>query len=101
MKWLSAPERTGDKKLRDYAVRRFGRLKEKLLKSAKSVMDKITKSLHEPERKRENLEQVREKARESIKDRLARGKTEADRLNRERMEHGDRISPAAKKNKEI
>ena len=97
-RWLSAPERTADKKLRDYAVRRLGALKEKLIKSAKATVQKVTDSLQEPEHRQKNLEQVREKARESIKDRLARGKTEADRLNRKRME---RISPTAKKDMEI
>ena len=97
-RWLSAPERTADKKLRDYAVRRLGALKEKLIKSAKATVHKVTDSLQEPEHRQKNLEQVREKARESIKDRLARGKTEADRLNRERME---RISPTIKKDMEI
>lgn len=61
-------------------------------------MQKVTDSLQEPEHRQKNLEQVREKARESIKDRLARGKTEADRLNRERME---RIRPTIKKDMEI
>ena len=97
-RWLSAPERTADKKLRDYAVRRLGALKEKFIKSAKATVQKVTDSLQEPEHRQKNLEQVREKARESIKDRLARGKTEADRLNRERME---RISSKAKKDMEI
>ncbi len=34
-------------------------------------MEKITKSLQEPERKRENLEQVKEKARVSVKEKLS------------------------------
>ena len=97
-RWLSAPERTADKKLRDYAVRRLGALKEKLIKSAKATVHKVTDSLQEPEHRQKNLEQVREKARESIKDRLARGKTEADRQNRERME---RIRPTTKKDMEL
>ena len=46
-KWLSAPGRTDDKKLRDYAVRRLGTLKEKFLKSAKGInplrgLEKVT-----------------------------------------------------------
>ena len=100
-RWLSAPERTDDKKLRDYAVRRLGVLREKFIKSAKAIVLKVTESLQEPEHRQKNLEQVRENARESIKDRLARGKTEADRLNRERMEYRDRISPKTKKDMEI
>ena len=77
-KWLSAPERTDEKKLRDYAVRRLGTLKEKFLKSAKGIMEKITKSLQEPERKKENLEQVRERARISLKAQLSANKKLVD-----------------------
>ncbi len=80
-KWLSAPERTDDKKLRDYAVRRLGTLKEKFLKSAKGLMEKVTKSLQEPERKQENLEQVKEKARISLKAQLSAKQKEADAYN--------------------
>ena len=76
-------------------------LKEKFMKSAKTIVQKVTESLREPEHRQNNLEQVKEKARESIKDRLARGKTEADRMNRERMERRDRISPTIKKDMEI
>ena len=48
-----------------------------------------------------NKEQIKERARESIRDRLARGKTEADRANRERMERRDGIRPVTKKDMEI
>ena len=61
-RWLSAPERTADKKLRDYAVRRLGALKEKFIKSAKATVQKVTNTLQEPEHRQKNLEQVREKA---------------------------------------
>ena len=73
-KWLSAPERTADKKLRDYAVRRLETLKEKFVKSAKGIMEKITKSLQEPERKQKNLEQVKTTARISLKAQLSANK---------------------------
>ena len=73
-KWLSASERTADKKLRDYAVRRLETLKEKFMKSAKGIMEKVTKSLQEPERKQENLEQVKATARISLKAQLSANK---------------------------
>ena len=73
-KWLSASERTADKKLRDYAVRRLETLKEKFMKSAKGIMEKVTKSLQEPERKQENLEQVKTTARISLKAQLSANK---------------------------
>ena len=65
------------------------------------MLGKVQSALQKPEVSRANKEQIKEMARESIKDRLARGKTEADRLNRERMEYRDRISPETKKDMEI
>ena len=73
-KWLSASERTADKKLRDYAVRRLETLKEKFVKSTKGIRGKVTKSLQEPERKQENLEQVKTTARISLKAQLSANK---------------------------
>jgi len=78
LKWLSAPERTDNKKLRNYAVGRLETLKEKFLRSAKGIMEKATKSLQEAERKQENLKQVREKARVSLKAQLSARQKEAD-----------------------
>lgn len=98
-KWLSAPERTDNKKLRNYAVRRLGNLREKFLKSAKSInplrgLEKITKSLQEPERKRENLEQVKEKARISVKAKLS---TNIKRVDDYKSQHyGTNIKQAVK-----
>ena len=77
-KWLSAPERTDDKKLRNYAVRHLETLKEKFLKSAKGIMEKVAKSLQEPERKKENLEQVKERARISLKAQLSANQKRVD-----------------------
>ena len=77
-KWLSAQERTADKKLRDYAVRRLETLKEKFVKSAKRIMENVTKSLQEPERKQENLEHVKTTARVSLKAQLSANKKHVD-----------------------
>ena len=77
-KWLSAPERTDNEKMRQYAVRRLETLKEKFVKSAKAIMEKVTKSLQEPERKQENLEQVKTTARISLKAQLSANKKYVD-----------------------
>ncbi len=77
-KWLSAPERTADKKLRDYAVRRLETLREKFQKSAKGIMEKVTKSLQESEQKQEKLEQVKTTARISLKAKLRDNKKNVD-----------------------
>lgn len=82
--WLSAPERSDDKKLRDYAVRKLGKLKEKFMKSAKGIMQKVTESLHEPERKKENLGEVKERTRVSLKEKLKSKQKNADEYNSQR-----------------
>ena len=77
-KWLSAPERTDNEKMRNYAVRRLETLRGKFLKSAKEIMEKVTKSLQEPNRKQENLEQVKITARISLKEQLSVNKQYVD-----------------------
>ena len=46
-------------------------------------------------------EKAREKARESIKEKLAKGKLDADRKNRERWEREGRIAPTKKQDMEL
>ena len=58
-------------------------------------------TLQEPDVRQAGKEQVKEKARESIKDKLARAKEKADRKNRECWEHGGRIKPAKKQDMEL
>ena len=55
----------------------------------------------QPEVKQAGKAQIKAKARESIKDKLARGKADADRKNRERWEREGRISPAPKQDLEL
>ena len=50
----------------------------------------------QPEVKKAGKEQIKEKARESIRDKLAKGKLDADRDNRERWEREGRIAPTKK-----
>ena len=77
-RWLSASERTDNEKMRNYAVRRLETLRGKFLKSAKEIMEKLTKSLQEPEQKQENLEQVKTIARISLKAQLSASKKYVD-----------------------
>ena len=100
-KWLAAPERKAPQDKRDFAVKCLEAIQGQLINAAQKVLRKVQSALQKPEVSRANKEQIREKARESIKDRLARGKIEADRVNRERMEREGRVRPAAKKDMEI
>ena len=79
----------------------LGTIQGRIKNAAQKVLGRVQSVLQKPEVSRANKEQIKEKARESIKDRLARGKIEADRANRERMERRNGIKPATKKDMEI
>ena len=55
----------------------------------------------QPEVKKAGKEQIKEKARESIREKLAKGKLDADRKNRERWEREGRIAPTKKQDMEL
>lgn len=69
--WLSMPERNADQNVRNYAVARLEKLKEKILKSAKGIRENVAKSLQKPERKKENMELIKTVAKDSLKARLS------------------------------
>ena len=100
-KWLAAPERKAPQEKRDFAVKCLCTVQEQIRNAAQKVLRKVQSALQKPEVSRANKEQIKEKARESIKDRLARGKMEADRVNRERMERRNGLRAAIKKDIEI
>ena len=100
-KWLASPERKAPQEKRDFAVKCLGTVQEQIKNAAQKVLRKVQSALQKPEVSRANKEQIKEKARESIKDRLARGKMEADRANRERMERRNGLRATTKKDMEI
>ena len=100
-KWLASPERKAPKEKRDFAVKCLNTAQEQIKNAAQKVLRKVQSVLQKPEVSHANKEQIKEKARESVRDRLARGKMEADRANRERMERRDGIKPVTKKDMEI
>ena len=77
-------ERRPRSKERDYAAARLDGVITKIKRVMQSALAKIQKTLMQPEVKKAGKEQIKEKARESIRDKLAKGKLDADRDNRER-----------------
>ena len=65
-------------------------MKEKFLKSAKEIMKKVAKSLQEPERRKENLEQVKDRARISLRAQLSAKQKEVDAYKSEH--HGTKLA---------
>ena len=98
-RWLSAPERTDNEKMRSYAVRRLETLRGKFLKSAKEIMEKLTKSLQEPNRKQENLKQVKTTARISLKAQLSANKKCVD--DYKSQHYGTNVKQAGKEEQSL
>ena len=73
----------------------------KIKRVMQSALAKIQKTLMQPEVKKAGKEQIKEKARESIRDKLAKDKLDADRDNRERWEREGRIAPTKKHDMEL
>lgn len=73
---------------------------ERLRNATQGIFNKVQSVMQEPEMRRANMETVREKAKESIHERLARSKIEADRLNQKRMEQRNTNKMTAKENRE-
>ena len=100
-KWVLSPERKAPKKEREYAAARLDGVINKIKNAMQTALAKIQKKLMQPEVKRTGKEQIKEKARESILAKLAKGKADADRKNRERWEREGRIAPTKKKDMEL
>ena len=100
-KWVLSPERKAPQKERDYAAARLDGVITKIKRVMQSALAKIQKTLMQPEVKKAGKEQIKEKARESIRDKLAKDKLDADRDNRERWEREGRIAPTKKHDMEL
>ena len=79
----------------------LSRVREKLQQSAEKVLKKVQSVLLKPEVKQAGKEQIKNKARKSIKEKLAQGKLDADRENRERWEREGRIASTRKQDMEL
>lgn len=79
----------------------LNRVKTKLKEAAGQVLEKVQTVLQKPEVRKACKEQIKVKARKSIKDKLTRAKEDADRKNWERWEREGRIKPTKKQDVEL
>ena len=100
-RWVLSPERKAPQKERDYAAARLDGVITKSNVSCRVPWQKSRKRLCSQEVKKAGKEQIKEKARESIRDKLAKDKLDADRDNRERWEREGRIAPTKKHDMEL
>lgn len=98
---MLSPERKATQKERDYAAARLDGVITKIKRVMQNALAKIQKTLMQPEVKKAGKEQIKKKAKESIMDKLAKAKTNADRDNRERWEREGRIAPTKKRDMEL
>ena len=73
-KWVLSPERKAPKKEREYAAVRLDGVIHKIKNVMQTALAKIQQTLMQPEVKRAGKEQIKEKAKESIREMLAKGK---------------------------
>ena len=88
-----------DKK--DFVGKCLGTLQDSLRSKAQKVMGKAKSALLDPKVRKENTDKIKDRARQSIKERLAQAKLEADRANKERGERERNTGKEQKKNLEI
>ena len=88
--WLRSPERKAPKKERDYAIDRLDGVVKKIRNSMQNTLQKIQTALMKPSAKKAGKEQIKEKTKESIYSKLARGKISADAANQARWEQQKR-----------
>ena len=100
-KWVLSPERKAPKKEREYAAARLDGVINKIKNVMQTALAKIQRTLMQPEVKQAGKEQIKKKAKESIMDKLAKAKINADRDNRERWEWEGRIAPTKKQDMEL
>ena len=98
--WILSAERKAPRKEREYAAARLDGVISKIKKAMQSALIKIQKKLMQPEVKRAGKEQIKEKAKASIKAALAKAKVNAERENRERRER-EGMTQAKKKEREL
>ena len=73
-KWVLSPERKAPQKERDYAAARLDGVITKIKRVMQNALAKIQKTLMQPEVKKAGKEQIKEKARESILEKLAKAR---------------------------
>ncbi len=76
--WIADPERKVEPKIREYALRHFNKLIERLSAGVKNLAEKTAKRLQEPLKRAENMEQVKATAKRSLLAQLEERKKEVE-----------------------
>ena len=84
--WLADPERKVEPKIKEYALRHFNKLIERLSVSVKNLAEKIAKRLQESAKKAENMEQVKTAAKRSLLAQLEERKKEVEEYKTQHYE---------------
>lgn len=76
-KWILAPERKASPEIRNYAASRFGELQQRIMNNISNLINRVREKLQEPKTKEKNLRVVKEKARESLLEKLSQYKNKS------------------------
>ena len=83
---LISPDHPGPEEKKTFAGKILGEAMKLLTRQTVSLMENVKKLLGSPEIREKNQAEIAKTARESIKDRLARGKAKADQENKARWQ---------------
>lgn len=76
-KWILSPERKAAPEIRNYAASRLGELQQRIMSNAMKLINRVREKLLDPKVKEKNVHAVREKARESLIEKLEQYKTKS------------------------
>lgn len=97
--WLADPERKVEPKIREYALRHFNKLIERLSGGVKNLAEKIAKKLQEPAKRAENMEQVKVTAKRSLLAQLEERKKEVEEYKAQH--YGANVQQTKKRRQDI
>ena len=80
-KWVLSPERKAPRATREYAAHRLDTVLNKFLKTMQTTATRLQKNLLKPEIRQKGIEQVKEKARDSVLQLLSRLQAEQAQRN--------------------
>lgn len=95
-RWVLSPERKASKKECEYAAKRLDGVITKIKNAMQHTMTVIQSRVMQPDVRQYGKEQVKEKTRKSVMERLAKARVTAERDNQERWEREGRMQPGKK-----
>lgn len=100
-KSVTSPKSANSPQVKKIADQILSRAKEKLMEAAGKILQKVQSALMKPEARESGKEEIKQRAKLSIRARMEQAKIDAERQNRERKQPQNEIVPGHKNNMEL